>query len=518
VTAEVSPPFILVAPPRAEIPAIGRRRHAPPPPPAISRVDAVLNRVVASRALWLSPILLLQAILCFRLSNGLEEDEAMSINAGHQMIAHLLHGTPAPAFGSYFAGVPAVYAVPAAMLDHVGGPGLVRGVNTLLVLAATVLVYLASRRMFGQGTAILAAAVFAINPATIFVSRFASEDAPALLLLATAAWAASRATQRALFPLLTGIALATAVAQKYVVVLFVPGVLLLSLALGTQRSGVRRAGRAVGLAAAATVGCLAAWAGIAHRDWAGFAGTSLGGHTISHVAGTTLLSDAWHYIGLIAVAGLVTIAIVPGRRALPAALCAAGLLPVVVEIASGQPASLQRNVGLSMVFLAPVLGLLGTRLVGQGRLLGLRAPLAVVGAVALLSSGMGTSASMIHGWPTSTSIDSALRYYVHRGPDRYLVDGSDLPAYYLSDVTGYDQWTSTLDAGFASPGGNERLNEALQSGNFRLVLYRNNGATPSLDKSMLATLRTRYTLVARVPVSPDNTDAYWSLWLSELPR
>jgi hypothetical protein len=154
-SVEVSPPFILVAPPRADIPAIGRRRHAPPPPPATSRVDAALNRVVASRVLWLSPVLLLQAILCFRLSNGLEEDEAMSINAGHQMIAHLLHGTPTPAFGGYFAGVPALYAVPAAMLDHLGGPGLVRGVNTLLVLAATVLVYLACRRLFGQGAAIL---------------------------------------------------------------------------------------------------------------------------------------------------------------------------------------------------------------------------------------------------------------------------------------------------------------------------------------------------------------------------
>jgi hypothetical protein len=517
-TAEVSPPFILVAPPRTEIPAIGRRRHAPPPPPATSRVDAALNRVVASRVLWLSPILLLQAILSFRLSNGLEEDEAMSINAGHQMIAHLLHGTPTPTFGHYFAGVPALYAVPAAMLDHVGGPGLVRGVNTALVLAATVLVYLAGRRMFGQGAAILAAAAFAINPATIFVSRFASEDAPALLLLAAAAWAASRATQRALFPLLTGAALATAVAEKYVVVLFVPGVLLLSLAVGAGRSGLRSAGRAVGLTAAATAGCLGAWASIGHSDWAGFTNTSLGGRTINHVAGATLLSDAWHDIGLIAVAALITIAVVPGRRALLAALCAAGLVPIVVEIASGQPASLQRNIGLSMVFLAPVLGVLGTRLVSQGRLLGLRAPLAVIGAVALLSSGMGTSASMIHGWPTSTSIDNALRYYVQRGPDRYLVDGSDLPAYYLSDVTSYDQWTSTLDAGFASPGGKERLREELQSGDFRLVLYRNNGATPSLDTSMVATLRTRYTLVARVPVSPDNTDAYWSLWLSELPR
>ena len=515
---EVSPPYVLAAPPRAEVPATKTRRDVPPPPHATTRLDAVLNRVVSSRSLWLTPVLLLQALLCFRLSNGLQEDEALSINSGHQMIAHLLHGTATPAFGQYFSGVPALYAIPAALLDHVGGPSLVRAINTFLVLFATVLVYLAARRLFGQGAGILAAAVFAINPATIFIARFASVDAVCVLTLAGALYLATSPSRHRLYPLLTGVLLATATAEKYIAVLFIPGALAVAFAVAAQRIGRRRALRVLGMTTAATVLSIAAWAALAHNDGHGFATNALGGHTVDEVAGTTLLQDGWDYVGVIALCSAAAVAALSRRRWLSGVLCAAGLLPVGVQIASQQSASLQRNVGLSMLFLAPVLGALGAWLVTQGRLLGIRAPLALVGAVALLSSGMGTSATMIHAWPNSTSINDALRYYAHDGNQRYLVDGNSLPAYYLSDVTSYTQWASTLDQRYATAGGEARLRDDLQSAAYRLVLYRDNGATPALDRSMVATLQTRYTLVAKVPVSQDDKNAYWSLWLAELPR
>jgi hypothetical protein len=517
-SVEVSPPFVIPAPPRAEAKGIKARRHAPPPPPSTTRLDAALNRVVVSPSLWLTPILLIQAILSLRLSNGLHEDEALAINSGHQMIGHLLHGTPTPAFGHYFGGVPALYAVPAAMLDHVGGPGLVRGVNTLLVLLATVLLYLSARRIFGQGPALVAAGVFAVNPTTIFVARFASIDGPALLLLAAAFYLSLRAYERRRYAVAAGALLATAVAVKYVVVLFVPGVLLAATAVTALRLGGRLAWRASAATAAVMVATAGGWALVAHRDWSGFAATALGGHPVSELASAALWRDGWDYLGVIAIASLAAVWVLRGRRPVVGVLCASGLSPVVVQISSQESASLQRNIGLAMVFLAPVLGALGAWLIQPGRLLGARAPLALVGAVALLSSGMGTSLRMMHGWPTATSIDSALRYYAHDGSARYLVDGSSLPAYYLSDVTSYEQWASTLDTRYATGGGAERLREDLQSGAYRLVLYRDDGATPALDRSMIPTLRSRYTLVARVPVSPEDHDAYWSLWLSELPR
>jgi hypothetical protein len=516
-SVEISHPLVLEPPPRVTPHAVGHGQKSLAPS-ATSRLDVALNRVASSQSLWLTPILILQAVLCLRLSNGISEDEAQAVNAGHQMIGHLLHGSPSPAFGSYFAGVPSVFAIPAAVLDHLGGIALIRGTNTVLVLLTTVLVYLWTRRMFGQGAAILAAGVFAVNPATIFISRFASMDAPCVLALTAAAYLATKAWQRRLYPLATGALLAAAVAEKYVVILFIPGVLLVAYVVTAQRVTRRHAARALLATAAATLACLGAGAAVFHRDWQGFTSNALGSHPVKELAGSALLHDGWDYIGLLAIAGVAAIVVARGQRKLAGVLCLAALAPVAVQIGWSESASLQRNVAFSMVFLAPALGAGATWLVRQGRLLSLRAPLALVGVVVLLSSGMATSAAMIHSWPTATSINSALRYYAHNGTQRYLVDGNELPAYYLADVTGYNQWVSTLDQRYATPGGAARLRLDVENGDYRLVLYRDNDATPNLDKSMVATLRTRYTLVARVPVTPGNTSTYWSLWLAELPR
>jgi 4-amino-4-deoxy-L-arabinose transferase-like glycosyltransferase len=411
-----------------------------------------------------------------------------------------------------------LYAVPAAVLDFLGGPALVRGANTVLVLLATVLVYLAARRMFGQGSALVAAVVFAINPVTIFAARFASVDALCFLTLATAFYLAIRSSERNVFAVLAGSLLALAVAEKFVVVLFVPGALGIALALNARQFGVRRAAGSIALMVGSTIATLVAVAALARDDWHGFTTTALGGRILTEAAGTPLWRAGWDYVGLVAVAGVAAVIAMKGHRRFSLLIVAAGLGPVLVEIGFHESASMQRNVGLSMIFLAPVIGVLGTRLVSRGRLLGVRAPVALASGILLLSTGMATSANMFHNWPTSTSIISALRYYAHDGTDRYLVDGSELAAYHLSDTTDYTQWASTLDDRYITPGGTERLREDLQSANFKLVLYRDDGATPALDRSMVATLRTRYTLVARVPVSPNDTHAYWSLWLAELPR
>lgn len=513
-TIDVTTPFIVVAPPRTRVPPATAWR-TPPPPPPLRRRDVLLNRVVASQSLWLAPILILQAVLCLRLDNGMSDDEALEINSGHQMIAYLLHGTPAPAFGRYFDGMPAFYAVPAAMLDHLDGLTAVRGANALLMLLATVLVYLAARRAFGQGAALIAGATFAVNPATIVAARFASVDALCVATLAAALYTGSKATQRGGYGVATGALLAVAVAAKYAALLFLPGALLVVVFVGIQRTGLRRALRAVMATSGVAVITMATFAVVGRHDVRGFTATVLGGH--ESLSGSAGLHAAWTCIGLMAIAGVAAAIATGRRRPVAVVLCAAALVPLAVDIASGGVASVERNAALAMVFLAPLLGAGGALLVRQGRHLGLRAPLALVAAVVLLSSGMATSARMFDGWPRSTSIDAALRAYTHEGTDRYLVDGSDLPAYYLSNVTHYDQWESTLQARYAGPGGEVRLHQDLQNAAYDLVLYRGDGATPGLDASMLATLRTRYTLVARIPVSPSHPTAYWNLWLAELP-
>jgi hypothetical protein len=510
------PPTLLlprIPRPDVDLPDLGPR------PPQPSRVDALLNWITSSQSLWLAPVLILQAVLTFRLSNSLEEDEALYINSGHQIIANMLHGTKIPDFGSYFSGIPAFYTVPAAILDRLGGTTLVHTANTLMIMAATVLVYATTRRLFGFGPALIAAAVFATNPATIFVARFASFDAPSLLLLAGAFYVAVRATDRGMYAVLTGVLPIAASAEKYFALAFVPSVLAVLIAANWHNAGRRRTAVALARAVTALVatGALTAYL-MARSDWSGLGATSIYRQALLPESKLALLHASWTYIGPLMATGLLAVVLLRRTWLLATVLLATALVPVVAQIDLGEAESLHKNIAFGVVFLAPLAGVAGMALVRQGRLLAVRAPVALVAVVLLLSAGIGTSADMVRGWPNSTRIDNVLQQYVHEGNQRYLVDGSSIPAYYLSDVSNYNQWISTYDVPYATPGGAQRLRNQIANGTFRLVLYRTQDATPGLDRAMLSTLRERYTLVAKVPIGSADSGQYWSLWSSELPR
>lgn len=490
-----------------------------PPHSRTSRIDDLLTWVTSTQALWLAPVLILQAVLTFRLSNSLEEDEALYINSGHQLIANMLHGTKIPDFGAYFSGVPSVYTVPAAMLDRVGGANLVHAANTLLIMTATVLIYFTTRRLFGHGSALVAAVIFATNPATIFVARFASIDAPSLLALTAALYCAVRATDRKTFAILTGVLLVLATAEKYFALAFIPSILAILVVANLRAAGRRRTALALGLAVTALLaaGGLGALL-LSKSDWTGLGVTSLDRHTLLPESRAALFHASWDYIGPLVIVALLAVILLHRTWLLAGLLLATALIPAAAQIYLGESASLHKNIAFGIVFLAPVLGVAGVALVRSGRFLGLRAPLALLGVILLLSSGIGTSAAMVRGWPNSTQIDNVLRQYVHPGSQQYLVDGSSIPAYYLSGVTNYNQWVSTYDVSYANADGAQRLRDQIANGKFTLVLYRSQDATPGLDQAMLAMLRDRYTLVAKIPLNSGNPHAYWSLWLSELPR
>jgi hypothetical protein len=130
---------------------------------------------------------------------------------------------------------------------------------------------------------------------------------------------------------------------------------------------------------------------------------------------------------------------------------------------------------------------------------------------------MSTSSAAIHAWPSSAMVNQGLRQLIRPGQP-VLVDGAAIPAYYLSGTTRYSQWVDTTAPRFAGPGGQARMTADLANGDFKYVLYNSYGATPGVDRSLLATLRNRYTLIAEVPVSAGDPHAHWFLWLSELPR
>jgi 4-amino-4-deoxy-L-arabinose transferase-like glycosyltransferase len=486
---------------------------------ASSATDRLLTRILTSQSIWLTPLLIVQAWFSFRLRNSLEEDEALYINAGHQLIAHMLHGTRAPDFGAYFSGVPSLYSVPAAMLDHVGGVTLVHTANTLTVMVATIFVYLTTKRLFGHPAALIAAAVFGLNPASIFVGRFASFDAPCLLLLAVGTYLAVRASDHWIYALATGPCLILAAAEKYFALAFIPSVFVILLVANAQRVGLRKSLRAtaiagVGLVAAAGLALLL----VSHSDWQGFNGTSLDRITLLPETRRTLLAACVHYIGGLTLAGVLACVLLRRRWLLAVALLATSLIPALAQIRFSESASLHKNLAFGLPFLAPLVGVLGVALVRRGRLLALRVPVAVACVVLVLSSGMGTSAAMVHGWPNSDNIDTVLAHYVQRGSDRYLVDDSQIPEYYLSNITNYDQWGTTFDSVYQGPRGVQFMQQQLENGYYTLFLYRDEGSTVVLDKAMLSVLQRRYTLVAKVPLSKTDTTHFWYLWAAELPR
>ncbi|HTW21205.1 MAG TPA: glycosyltransferase family 39 protein [Mycobacteriales bacterium] len=517
---DVPPPPTLTVPlPRPARTGVLADRHTPRPRRE-TRFDRWMARAMTSQIIWLAPVLVTQAWFAFRLNNSLEQDEALYVTAGHQLIAHILHGTRAPDFGSYFSGVPAAYAIPAAVLDHLGGVMLVHATNTVIGLTASVFVYLATRRLFGHGAALVAAAVFGLNPATLFVSRFASFDAPSLLLLAVALYLAVRVSDGRRYAIALGPCLTLAAAEKYFALAFVPSVIIIAFLAAAKRTDPASAMRRVALAIGSLVVCCGIGALMLDpADWQGMRSTSLDRTTLLPEGRLTLLRDCTHYIGALALAGAIGVLLVRRRRAvLGVVLLATSLIPPVVQIRFSESASLHKNMAFGVLFLAPLVGVTGMALLRRGRYLGVRAATALVCAVLLLSSGVGTSQAMVNGWPNSNRIMLVLAHYVRPGTQKYLVDDSMIPAYYLSGLTSYRQWESTYDVQFEGPHGAQVMQDQLANGKYALFLYRDDGATIALDRQMLTILRSRYTLVAKVPFSTAGGNHYWYLWRAELPR
>ena len=140
-------------------------------------------------------ILLMQALLSIRMlhTSAASGDEALYIYSGHQLIHELWHGGGSPYYETYFSGAPVIYPVLAAMADRLGGLTLIRLVSGVFMLAATGLLYVTARRIFGYWPAVIAAALFASLGITQGLGAYATFDALALMLIAFAAYCATRA-------------------------------------------------------------------------------------------------------------------------------------------------------------------------------------------------------------------------------------------------------------------------------------------------------------------------------------
>ena len=208
--------------------------------PSAKRTRRARERLTAYR---LPLILVVQAVLTWRLTDIINDDEALYILGGHVVIGHMLHGGTANAgelssFGSYFSGAPNLYPVVGAALDFAGGLDLVRFFSLLCMLVANACVYRIGRHLFSENVGLLASLVFALTASVQFIGKLATYDAPCLMLIALAT--AVGITKRSMASAsIVGALLTVATATKYAALALVPFVLLMTFLVTLTGDGMQ---------------------------------------------------------------------------------------------------------------------------------------------------------------------------------------------------------------------------------------------------------------------------------------
>jgi hypothetical protein len=321
--------------------------------PAPSQLDRTMDRILRSRALWIAPVLIVQAVLSIRL------------------------------------------------IIDVGGQPMMRLTSTGLVLSATVFIYLATRRMFGQGAALLAGAVLALNATTLLAGSLASRDARAVALLGASLWLAVSCAARARRAIVLGPCLVGAVATTYLALPFVVGVVLVLAVYCDRVAGAARARRCVTAAIGSLVGCaVLAILAATSVGTTGALSMAAGHQLITATATAALRHQVVTDVGPLLVVGAFGALLAGRNRILAVLLVATAVVPMVVQAHAGTTDPTRDCCELVLVFIAPAVGVTGMALLRRGPLLGLRVPLAIIGMVVLLASGIASSSQMLRDWPS----------------------------------------------------------------------------------------------------------------------
>ncbi|MFK4101362.1 ArnT family glycosyltransferase [Streptomyces sp. NPDC019531] len=502
------------------------------PPVAESAWDVDTGRSRRLGRLVLLCVLLIQAGLSLRLRGTAFEDEALYVLAGHYEIGNILHGTPVPGdFVGYFSGYPKLYPVLAGMVDSVAGLTGVRIVSLLFMLGATSLLYSLTRRMFDVRVAIGAAALFSVIQSTVFLGNFATFDAAAIFLLALSAWIVVR-TGRA--PIAAVVLAAPpaflAFGTKYAAGLYLPTLVVLAVVTAYRHRGLRALARGVLFGAT-----LVALLGVAYL----FAG-SLGGisqTTTNRAKGADtaamLLQHSAEWGGLMflaAVGGSIAYAVRPHMGEMPwleqvgpgrlrrvslgVVLTGTALLAPVYQVHLQTEVSLFKHVGFGLLFAAPMAGLGMSRLVGPH----FRHPqLGIMLYVLTLVFGMVQS-QQNYSFPDSREMTAILRPMVDR-KGAYLAEEHEVPAYYLRDVTGYDQWQGTFGMDYADKKGKrhsgpDAYGAAVRDAKFDVIVLRGT-VTPDVDTAVTDALRgnPHYRLAAVTRFTTSKGDGAYRIWV-----
>lgn len=531
-----------------EIPRRAHRRWTATAPPDTRHRQG--SRLLFSRRFGLAAVLVVQVSMTLRLSATAFQDEALYLDAGHQILNSWRHGNPITEdFGSYFSGSPYVYPPLGALADTAGGLAGARLFSLVCCVITTALIASVGRCLYGQTAGVAGAAAFILSGPVIFVGHFATYDAMALMLLvaglATGLSAAenSRRGRAGLLASCSGFLLAGAVVTKYVAALFVPSILLLILMTvfrmarspapdfpGGRRYResavrVRSAGRLLCVALGMTVGAVGVvgcWLWLTGTgQLSGLVTTTLSRKALGPTSPVEVARQGLEWAAptlLVAIVGMVLV----GRRrpALTALLLLSSLLPIIFQARSGELTSLHKHVAFGLVFAAPLAGAGVAFILGRIELYDSRRQLAPrllavsLAAVMLLASGVRNAHELFRGWADSKPLTALLKTQVRFGSGHYLVEESEVPRYYLEGLTAPWQWSGTYFLYYQDPRngaaytGLDAYRHALTDRYFDVVVLRF-GPTATLDWQIQDVLndRTKYRKIARLP-EPGG----WTVW------
>jgi hypothetical protein len=505
-----------------------------PAPSPSWRIPWPRDRQVLAAAL-LPLILVVQVGLSFRLIwvNTAFQDEALYLWAGRLEIAHWLHGTPIPAFPTYFSGAPIVYPPIAALASDIGGLAAARILSLIFMLGATTLLWCTTRMLFGTRAAFFATAVWALLGPTLQLGAFATFDAMSLFLMAAAACLVVRAgmSRKA-----TGWTLAAAAAlvlsniTAYSSLIFDPVVLALATLAALQQfdSAVARS-RVTSLLAYAATGFAVllklggTWyvQGIMHTVIDRATGTS---------SAAAVLSQSWAWIGLVillAAAGTMAGLVVERGRTcklILATLLLAVLLVPIEQARIHTLTSLYKHADLGAWFAAIVCGYAVNQFMSTLRPRMLRASACVICTMALyfpLAAGIAQSAEL-NSWPNAAEFVTWMRVIVERHSGPVLVETPSISEYYLPAGEQWRRWSSTFNIMLPSghvvehsgrigyPGDPRSYEKFIAKGYFSVIAL-NHGLASALDRILIGYIEknSHYHLAAVVPYGKSG----YSVWV-----
>ena len=307
---------------------------------------------VRRSTLWILGLLVLWlAVTVARLDyNSVFHDEAFHILLGRQLLA----GEACPGC-AYATGSVWIHPVVAATADALGGLAGARAVNVAFALGLALVVIRTTRLLFPGGHDVVAAVVFLFAGQTLYLAKLATYDMIAAFFLGASfhflvrAEHAAKPSGRDALLLAAAVTLFLACITKYLVPVFVPFFAVYAVV----RHGFRRSALLFVLPLAVL---LAGYAGVLYPTREALLGTMGSSRVATQVPRAVLLDWTFRWIALPYVLAIFGCFHPTGRRR-AVWLIALSLPIILLHVVTGAEQSVNKNVLLTIVLLAPAIAL-----------------------------------------------------------------------------------------------------------------------------------------------------------------